>query len=106
MLFFLGRRAVSAVSVVFATLLTTFVLFFIAPTDPAGAICGDRNCSPERYQEIKQNLHLDEPKVEQFGSYIKGIVAGRRSRPPASCRSATRRVSASRSRTTGRCWTC
>jgi peptide/nickel transport system permease protein len=76
-LFFLGRRAVGAVSVVFATLLTTFALFFIAPTDPAGAICGERNCTPERYQEIKQNLHLDEPKVEQFGSYIKGIVAGR-----------------------------
>lgn len=77
MVFFLGRRAAGAVSVVFATLLATFALFFIAPTDPAGAICGDRNCSPERYQEIKQNLHLDEPKVEQFGSYIKGIVAGR-----------------------------
>ncbi len=77
MLFFVGRRAVSAVSVVFATLLTTFALFFIAPTDPAGAICGERNCTPQRYEEIEQNLHLDEPKVEQFGSYIKGIVAGR-----------------------------
>jgi peptide/nickel transport system permease protein len=76
-LFFVGRRAVSALTVVFATLVTTFALFFIAPTDPAGAICGERNCTPERYQEIKQNLHLDEPKIEQLASYLKGIVAGR-----------------------------
>jgi peptide/nickel transport system permease protein len=76
-LFFVGRRFVSAGSVVLATLVATFTLFFVAPTDPAGAICGERNCTQERYEEIKRNLHLDEPKVEQFGSYLKGLVAGR-----------------------------
>ena len=77
MLHFLARRIVSALSVVLVTLVATFALFFVAPTDPAGAICGQRNCPQERYEEIKKNLNLDKPKVTQFADYMKGIVAGR-----------------------------
>ena len=77
MLYFVARRLVSALSVVLATLIATFCLFFIAPTDPAGAICGERQCTTQRYNEIKANLHLDRPKVQQFAEYAGGIVAGR-----------------------------
>ncbi|MEU4601898.1 ABC transporter permease [Kribbella sp. NPDC023972] len=77
MLYFVARRLVSALSVVLVTLIATFTLFFVAPTDPAAAICGDRNCTTERYNEIKENLHLDRPKVQQFAEYTAGIVAGR-----------------------------
>ncbi|MGW6277629.1 ABC transporter permease [Kribbella sp. NPDC055071] len=77
MLHFLARRIVSALSVVVVTLVATFALFFIAPTDPAGAICGQRNCPQERYLEIKKNLNLDKPKVTQFADYMKGIAVGR-----------------------------
>jgi peptide/nickel transport system permease protein len=76
-LHFLARRVVSALSVVLVTLVATFALFFVAPTDPAGAICGQRNCPQERYEEIKRNLNLDQPKVTQFADYMKGIVVGR-----------------------------
>jgi len=76
-LYFVARRLVSALSVVLVTLIVTFALFFVAPTDPAGAICGDRNCTQERYNEIKDNLHLDRPVVQQFAEYAAGIVAGR-----------------------------
>ncbi|MFB6724790.1 ABC transporter permease [Kribbella sp. NPDC056345] len=77
MLYFVARRLVSALSVVLVTLIVTFALFFVAPTDPAAAICGDRNCTTERYNEIKENLHLDRPKVQQFAEYTAGIFAGR-----------------------------
>jgi peptide/nickel transport system permease protein len=76
-LYFVARRLVSALSVVLVTLIATFTLFFVAPTDPAAAICGDRNCTTERYNEIKENLHLDRPKVQQFAEYTAGIFAGR-----------------------------
>jgi peptide/nickel transport system permease protein len=76
-LYFVARRLVSALSVVLVTLIATFALFFIAPTDPAAAICGDRNCTQQRYDEIKNNLHLDRPKVQQFAEYTAGIFAGR-----------------------------
>ncbi|WP_112240136.1 ABC transporter permease [Kribbella monticola] len=77
MLYFVARRLVSALSVVLVTLIATFTLFFVAPTDPAAAICGDRNCTQQRYNEIKRNLHLDRPKVQQFAEYTAGIFAGR-----------------------------
>jgi peptide/nickel transport system permease protein len=76
-LYFVARRLVSALSVVLVTLIATFTLFFVAPTDPAAAICGDRNCTQQRYNEIKQNLHLDRPKVQQFAEYTAGIFVGR-----------------------------
>ena len=77
MLYFVARRLVSALSVVLVTLIATFALFFVAPSDPAAAICGERNCTQQRYNEIKENLHLDRPKVQQFAEYTWGIFAGR-----------------------------
>ncbi|ADB31763.1 binding-protein-dependent transport systems inner membrane component [Kribbella flavida DSM 17836] len=77
MLYFVARRLVSALSVVLVTLIATFTLFFVAPTDPAAAICGERNCTAERYNEIKESLHLDRPKVQQFAEYTAGIFVGR-----------------------------
>jgi peptide/nickel transport system permease protein len=76
-LYFVARRLVSALSVVLVTLIATFALFFVAPTDPAASICGERNCTQQRYNEIKRNLHLDKPKVQQFAEYTAGIFAGR-----------------------------
>ncbi|WP_371407208.1 ABC transporter permease [Kribbella sp. NBC_00662] len=77
MFYYVMRRVASAISVVAVTLVATFALFFIAPTDPAAAICGERKCPQSRYLEIKKNLHLDEPKVQQFTRYAAGIVVGR-----------------------------
>jgi len=75
-LFYILRRVASAISVVFVTLVASYALFLLAPTDPAGNICGPK-CTPERAAEITKNLNLDEPPLEQIGSYIKGIVVGR-----------------------------
>jgi peptide/nickel transport system permease protein len=75
-LFYILRRVVSAISVVFVTIVASYALFLLAPTDPAGTICGPK-CTPDRVQEIEKNLNLDEPPLEQIGSYLKGIVVGR-----------------------------
>jgi peptide/nickel transport system permease protein len=75
-LWYIVRRILSAISVIVVTLLASFMLFFVAPTDPAGVICGPR-CPNERYEDIRRSLDLDRPVVEQFGGYVKGLVAGR-----------------------------
>lgn len=77
MLYFVARRVFSALTVVAATLVVTFGLFFLAPTDPAAAICGEQKCTAERYRDIQQSLGLDQPKIEQFAGYVKGLFAGR-----------------------------
>jgi peptide/nickel transport system permease protein len=76
MLWYILRRLTSAFTVVVVTLLASFALFFIAPTDPAAVICGER-CPTQRYEDIRRGLHLDEPVLNQFGTYVTGIVAGR-----------------------------
>ena len=40
MLLYILKRVLSAISVVIVTLVASFALFFLAPTDPAGVICG------------------------------------------------------------------
>ncbi|RKR86133.1 peptide/nickel transport system permease protein [Micromonospora pisi] len=76
MLFYILRRIASAISVVVVTLVASFGLFFVAPTDPAGVICGQR-CTPERYNEISKSLNLDQPVVDQVTDYLKGLVTER-----------------------------
>jgi peptide/nickel transport system permease protein len=76
MLLYILRRLASAISVVFVTLIASFALFFLAPTDPAGVICGPR-CTPDRLSDIKSSLSLDQPPVTQIALYMKGIVVGR-----------------------------
>jgi len=73
---YIVRRILSAISVVVATLLVSFALFFVAPTDPAGVICGQR-CPTERYEDIRKSLDLDRPVISQFTSYVEGIVVGK-----------------------------
>ncbi|GIE93213.1 ABC transporter permease [Paractinoplanes rishiriensis] len=76
MLLYILRRLISAISVVIVTVVASFMLFFVAPTDPAGVVCGTR-CTPERIEDITRSLNLDQPAVEQIALYFKGIVVGR-----------------------------
>lgn len=76
MLLFLLRRVISAISVVFVTLIASFALFYLAPNDPAGVVCGPR-CNPQRLAEIKKSLHVDDPIHTQIIGYIQGLFVGR-----------------------------
>jgi len=73
--FYIARRIVSAISVVFVALIASFALFYLAPSDPVHAICGQR-CTPERAAQITHSLHLDDPKPVQLAHYIEGLFVG------------------------------
>ncbi|NUR24960.1 MAG: ABC transporter permease [Catenulispora sp.] len=75
-LLYILRRLASAISVIIVTLVASFGLFYLAPTDPAGVICGTR-CTPARYEEIYKSLHLDQPVWQQMLDYFQGLVVGR-----------------------------
>jgi peptide/nickel transport system permease protein len=74
--FYILRRIVSAISVIVATLVASFGLFYLTPSDPAGVICGPR-CPIQRYEDIRHAMNLDQPVSDQFLSYMKGLVVGR-----------------------------
>ncbi|MFM6847633.1 MAG: ABC transporter permease [Terrabacter sp.] len=77
MLTYLLRRLALALSVILATLVSTFLLFFAGPGDPAQAMCPESRCTPERLAQISRSLGLDQPLVTQFTDYFRGLVVGR-----------------------------
>jgi peptide/nickel transport system permease protein len=75
-LLYILRRVITAISVIAVVLVASFALFFVAPTDPAGVVCGPK-CNPARYEAIRKGMDIDKPFPEQVGTYLKGIVVGR-----------------------------
>jgi peptide/nickel transport system permease protein len=77
MIAFVARRLVSGVLVLLAVSMAVFALFFYGPADPALAYCPETRCTPERLDNIRDSLGLDEPVTEQYAAYLGGVVAGR-----------------------------
>lgn len=74
---YIVRRMIAGVLVVVAVTAVVFAFFFYGPSDPAMAYCPESRCTPERLDNIRHNLGLDEPVLAQYGQFVKGIVAGR-----------------------------
>ena len=70
------RRVLIGVALVLALTLVTFTLFFASPVDPARYACG-KNCSEQQRDQARRALGYDKPVYEQWGLFMKGVVAGR-----------------------------
>lgn len=77
MLTYILRRLALGLSVILATLVSTFVLFFAGPADPAQAMCPELKCPDERLAAIRKNLGLDQPLPLQFLDYFTGLFTGK-----------------------------
>ena len=77
MLTYILRRLALALSVILATLVSTFLIFFAGPSDPALAMCPESHCNAQRLAAISQSLGLDKPLTQQFFDYFKGLFVGR-----------------------------
>lgn len=77
MIGYMFRRVISGALVLVATSISVFLLFFYGPSDPAAASCPENRCSAERLQQIRDSLGLDEPLVQQYGTFVKGVFVGR-----------------------------
>ena len=73
---YIVRRLLAAVGVLFAVVLFTFIIFFWLSPDPAASICG-QTCSPERIANIRAQLGIDQPFPTQFWVFLTGIFIGR-----------------------------
>lgn len=74
---YLVRRIFAGLSVVVVVMVASFFLFFLGPAKPEYAMCGDRNCTPDRLADIRASLSLDKPIPQQFAEYFGGIFTGR-----------------------------
>ncbi|WP_350348718.1 ABC transporter permease [Agromyces sp. G08B096] len=76
MLLYLLRRVLAGVLVLFLISLFTFAIFFWLSPDPAVQICG-KTCTPERIDQIRSQLGLDLPFLQQYWQFVSGIFVGR-----------------------------
>lgn len=69
-------RLWSAIPVLFGVLVVTFVLIRALPGDPAVQYATSPNAGPKEIAEIRHQLGLDRPVLEQFLIYLKDIAQG------------------------------
>ncbi len=73
--FILTRVGLVIPTFVGITLLTFFMIRLI-PGDPIELLVGERGLDPERHAELRAELGLDKPLLEQYGIYISGVLKG------------------------------
>lgn len=75
MIRFLAGRIAFAALVLLALSTFVFLLFFVAPGDPARLVAGDKATEAQLVQ-IRSNLGLDRPILEQYVSFLGRAVQG------------------------------
>lgn len=75
MLTFVGRRLLSAIPVLFVTTLLTFSMVHLIPGDAAVVAAGE-NATIEQIEQVRQRLGLDQPLVQQYLSWVGGMLQG------------------------------
>ncbi|QPZ38064.1 ABC transporter permease [Paramicrobacterium chengjingii] len=76
MLFYILKRVLAGIVVLFLITVFTYTVFFVLSPDPAYMICG-KTCTPDRIADIHEQLGLDRPFWEQVWVFISGLFIGR-----------------------------
>jgi dipeptide transport system permease protein len=76
MIRFLLRRAALTIPTFFALMFLTFVMIRLVPGDPIEVRKGERGISPERLEQLRHEMGLDQPIWKQFYDYVADILSG------------------------------
>ena len=72
---FLVRRILLGILVMWFVTIGTFLLFFVAPQDPARLLAG-KNTTAAQIAAINRRLGLDQPLIVQYWHYLSRLVHG------------------------------
>jgi len=72
---YLLRRLIWVFFLLVGVSLTTFIIFFLIPANPAELVAG-KNATPEMIAAVEQRLGLDRPWYEQYGLFLSRAVRG------------------------------
>lgn len=76
MLRFLIKRLALTVPTFLALMFVTFMMIRLVPGDPIEVRRGERGISPERLEQLRREMGLDQPIWQQFLDYINGLFHG------------------------------
>ncbi len=72
---YLVRRLLTSLLVILGVITITFVVARLVPSDPAALYAGPR-ARPAQVEQVRQDLKLDAPLVEQYVSYLGELSRG------------------------------
>lgn len=75
MIQYILKRIWQSVPVIFGVIIITFILMYIIPGDPVVSMVGER-FDEARIQELREDLHLNDPIWKQFAVYLGKVVRG------------------------------
>jgi oligopeptide transport system permease protein len=76
MLWYIGRRLVSAIPVVIGATFLIYLMVFAVPGDPVAALFGDKPVNPTVAAQIEAEYNLDKPFIVQYLLYLGGALTG------------------------------
>lgn len=71
----IARRLLISILLLFVVSFVTFFIQSLLPGDPALSVLGT-SATPEQISEFRDELHLDEPLLVQYGYYLAGVFSG------------------------------
>lgn len=72
---YLARRLALTIPVLLGVATLVFALIHLIPGDPAQAMLGEE-ASEEDVQALRERLGLDQPLLQQYGGFLRGVVRG------------------------------
>ncbi len=73
---YIAQRIVQVIPVIAGISVVTFLMLHLVPGDPVLLFAGDKPLSEERAAEIRHQLGLDRPLLEQYWDYARKAVVG------------------------------
>jgi peptide/nickel transport system permease protein len=71
---YLVRRTLWAIVLFLVIMFVTFVIFFMAPNNPARAVCGGDQARPQCLELATEKLGLDKPIWVQYGRFLGRLM--------------------------------
>ena len=76
MLTWSARRILAVVPVLFGVTLAVFSMLFLVPGDPVKIMLAEFVTNPDQVAQMRAQLHLDEPILQQYARFVTGAVRG------------------------------
>ncbi|MGH7347115.1 MAG: ABC transporter permease, partial [Candidatus Rokuibacteriota bacterium] len=76
MLTYLARRLLAVIPVLFGVTLAVFSMLFLVPGDPVKMMLAEFVTTPDQIAQMREQLHLDEPIIKQYGRFVANAVRG------------------------------
>jgi peptide/nickel transport system permease protein len=72
----IARRLLGLIPLLLIVSFAVFAMVHLIPGDPALTLAGGENATPERIEEVREDLNLDKPLVEQYAIWLGNALQG------------------------------